>query len=219
MCGPTRSRFERPYIQTHIEATRSAFGLDRRVTETEVAAKLDGRFEPAKTPSAAPERAALGLARLPRYGHADSGAAALLLIRRHGRGPLHDRRPACARYCSRRANWTSSNCPTARTRWINPHFIYTHGYGLVMAEANRITADGLPVLFIQDAPAGGQDAQPEADTSRDLLRGSHSRAGFRAHRAARVQLSVGRGQRLRSLRGQGRVSGFLLAHAHCRRDR
>jgi uncharacterized membrane protein (UPF0182 family) len=41
----------------------------------------------------------------------------------------------------------------ARTRWINPHFIYTHGYGLVMAEANRITADGLPLLFIQDAPA------------------------------------------------------------------
>jgi uncharacterized protein len=40
----------------------------------------------------------------------------------------------------------------ARTRWINPHFIYTHGYGLVMAEANRITADGLPELIIRDAP-------------------------------------------------------------------
>ncbi|MCL6545943.1 MAG: UPF0182 family protein, partial [Bryobacteraceae bacterium] len=40
----------------------------------------------------------------------------------------------------------------AQTRWINPHFIYTHGYGMVMAEANRITAEGLPVLFVQDAP-------------------------------------------------------------------
>ncbi len=25
----------------------------------------------------------------------------------------------------------------AGTRWINPHFIYTHGYGMVMAEANQ----------------------------------------------------------------------------------
>ncbi|MBC8165709.1 MAG: UPF0182 family protein, partial [Bryobacteraceae bacterium] len=36
--------------------------------------------------------------------------------------------------------------------WINAHFIYTHGYGLVMAEANKITPNGQPVLFIQDAP-------------------------------------------------------------------
>src|SRR5262249_15947715 len=28
----------------------------------------------------------------------------------------------------------------------------THGYGLVLAEANRITPDGLPELFIQNAP-------------------------------------------------------------------
>jgi uncharacterized protein len=40
----------------------------------------------------------------------------------------------------------------ARTRWINPHFIYTHGYGLVMATVNQITSDGLPTLLIKDAP-------------------------------------------------------------------
>jgi len=40
----------------------------------------------------------------------------------------------------------------ARSRWINPHFIYTHGYGAVMAEAARITKDGLPQLLVQDAP-------------------------------------------------------------------
>ena len=40
----------------------------------------------------------------------------------------------------------------ARSRWINPHFIYTHGYGIVMAEANQITTNGLPVLFVKDAP-------------------------------------------------------------------
>ena len=36
--------------------------------------------------------------------------------------------------------------PDARTNWINGHFIYTHGYGMVMAEATRITANGQPVF-------------------------------------------------------------------------
>ncbi len=40
----------------------------------------------------------------------------------------------------------------ARNRWPNRHVIYTHGYGVVAADANRITPDGLPKLFIQDAP-------------------------------------------------------------------
>ena len=40
----------------------------------------------------------------------------------------------------------------ARNRWPNRHVVYTHGYGIVAADANKITVDGLPNLFIQDAP-------------------------------------------------------------------
>lgn len=40
----------------------------------------------------------------------------------------------------------------AQESWINSHFIYTHGYGVVAAEVNRTTDDGLPVLLIKDAP-------------------------------------------------------------------
>ena len=36
--------------------------------------------------------------------------------------------------------------------WINRHFVYTHGYGVVASEVNRTTPQGLPVLLIQDAP-------------------------------------------------------------------
>lgn len=36
--------------------------------------------------------------------------------------------------------------------WINRHFVYTHGYGVVASEVNRTTSEGLPVLLIQDAP-------------------------------------------------------------------
>ncbi len=36
--------------------------------------------------------------------------------------------------------------------WINDHFVYTHGYGLTLGPVNRVTAEGLPVLLVQDIP-------------------------------------------------------------------
>jgi uncharacterized membrane protein (UPF0182 family) len=149
---PNEISLERPYIQKHIEATRSAFGLDRRMTETEVTAKLEGRFDPAKN------QALLQNVRLwdwrafrdtvtqiqalrPYYSFADTDVDRYMIDGRLRQVLLTPR------------ELDIRQLPEARTRWINPHFIYTHGYGLVMAEANRITADGLPLLFIQDAPA------------------------------------------------------------------
>jgi uncharacterized membrane protein (UPF0182 family) len=40
---------------------------------------------------------------------------------------------------------------TAQT-WVNRHLIYTHGYGLCMSPANRVTETGLPDLTIRDIP-------------------------------------------------------------------
>ena len=150
--GPNEISIERPYIQQHIQATRSAFGLDRRLTETEVAAKLDGRFDPVKN------QALLQNVRLwdwrafrdtvtqiqalrPYYTFADTDVDRYTIDGQLRQVLLTPR------------ELDINQLPAASARWINPHFIYTHGYGLVMAEANRITADGLPLLFIQDAPA------------------------------------------------------------------
>jgi uncharacterized protein len=150
--GPNEISLERPYIQQHIQATRSAFGLDRRMTETEVAAKLDGRFDPATN------QALLQNVRLwdwrafrdtitqiqalrPYYTFADTDVDRYTIDGQLRQVLLTPR------------ELDIQQLPAASTRWINPHFIYTHGYGLVMAEANRITTDGLPLLFIQDAPA------------------------------------------------------------------
>jgi uncharacterized membrane protein (UPF0182 family) len=36
--------------------------------------------------------------------------------------------------------------------WVNQHLIYTHGYGLCMSPANRVTSAGLPDLLIKDIP-------------------------------------------------------------------
>ncbi len=148
---PNEISIERPYIQTHIQATRSAFGLDRRIKETEFAAKLEARFDPARN------QALLENVRLwdwrafhdtvtqiqalrPYYIFADTDVDRYIIDGQLRQVLLTPR------------ELDIRQLPDAQTRWINPHFIYTHGYGLVMAEANRITADGLPVLFIQDAP-------------------------------------------------------------------
>src|ERR1019366_10743390 len=40
----------------------------------------------------------------------------------------------------------------ASQSWVNPRFIYTHGFGVVVSEVNKITADGLPNLLIENAP-------------------------------------------------------------------
>jgi hypothetical protein len=43
----------------------------------------------------------------------------------------------------------------ART-WVNQRLKYTHGYGLAMSPVDRVTADGLPELYIKDIPPVSQ---------------------------------------------------------------
>lgn len=148
---PNEISIQRPYIRTHIEATRTAFGLDQRVKETEFGARLESKIDPSK------HRALLDNVRLwdwrafhdtvtqiqalrPYYSFQDTDVDRYIIDGQLRQLLLTPR------------ELDIRQLPDARTRWINPHFIYTHGYGVVMAEANRITADGLPVLFIQDAP-------------------------------------------------------------------
>ncbi len=148
---PNEISIERPYIEKHIRATRSAFGLEQRTREFEFPAKLEARVDLGR------HKALLDNIRLwdwrafhdtvtqiqalrPYYRFADSDVDRYI-IEGQLRQVLVTPRELDIR-----------QLPEARTRWIVPHFMYTHGYGLVMAEANRITPDGLPVLLIQDAP-------------------------------------------------------------------
>ncbi|MGB9605365.1 MAG: UPF0182 family protein, partial [Bryobacteraceae bacterium] len=148
---PNEISIERPYIEKHIRATRSAFRLEQRTREFEYPAKLETRVDLSR------HKVLLDNIRLwdwrafhdtvtqiqalrPYYRFADSDVDRYL-IEGQLRQVLLTPRELDIR-----------QLPEARTRWIVPHFMYTHGYGLVMAEANRITPDGLPVLLIQNAP-------------------------------------------------------------------
>lgn len=153
---PNEISIQRPYIERHIAGTRAAYGLDQRSREIDFAAKIGSGFDPAK------HRALLDNVRLwdwqafhdtitqiqalrPYYVFADSDVDRYMI-------PDSNGVPRLRQVLVTPRELDVRQLPDARARWINPHFIYTHGYGAVMAEANRITGDGLPYLFIQNAP-------------------------------------------------------------------
>ena len=37
--------------------------------------------------------------------------------------------------------------------WINRHLVFTHGHGVVAGPVNRVTEEGLPVLYVKDLPS------------------------------------------------------------------
>src|SRR5882724_2550249 len=148
---PNEISLERPYIEQHIHATRSAYGLEKRVKEVEFKAHPDSRIDVSK------HKNLLDNVRLwdkdafhdtitqiqglrSYYAFADSDIDRYMIDGQY-RQVLVSPRELDIR-----------QLPDARTRWINPHFIYTHGYGLVLAPVSQITSDGLPVLLIDNAP-------------------------------------------------------------------
>ena len=101
----------------------------------------------------------------------------------------------------------------ARSRWPNTHFVYTHGYGLVVAEANRITLDGLPVLFVQDAPPVVKTPSLKL-TRPELYYSEVQHEPVFVHTAQpEFDYPVRRGQQVYDLSGQGRVPRLFVRDA------
>ncbi len=149
---PNEISLERPYIDTHIHATRSAYGLEAQVREVEFQAQPDAPID------AAHNQGTLDNVRLwdwhafhdtvtqiqalrPYYVFHDTDVDRYTIDGQYRQVLLAPR------------ELDISQLPGARASWINPAFIYTHGYGLVLAPVSQITPDGLPVLLIDNAPA------------------------------------------------------------------
>ena len=148
---PNEISLEQPYIQTHIHATRSAYGLEQRVRAVEFKAQANAPI------NAAEHRPILDNVRLWDMGAFQNTVTQIQALRPYYEFPSADvdRYTIDGQYrqvlLSPR-ELDLSRLPAARANWINPAFQYTHGYGLVMAEVSRITPDGLPVLLIENAP-------------------------------------------------------------------
>jgi uncharacterized protein len=149
---PNEISLERPYIQTHIEATRAAFGLSNRTREIEM------HTDPNATIDTSKHKPLLDNVRLWDWKPFHDTVMQLQALRPYytfHEPPDVDRYTIDGQYrqvllSSRELDITQ--LPGTQSSWINPHFIYTHGYGLVMAEVSKITPDGQPVYLIQDMP-------------------------------------------------------------------
>ena len=148
---PNEISLQRPFIQTHIHATRSAFGIEQKVREVEFQAQTDAPIDTAQHKDlldnvrlwewrpfhdTITQRQALRT----YYTFHDSDVDRYMIDGQYRQVLLAPR------------ELDISQLPDARANWINPAFIYTHGYGLVLSEVSKMTSDGLPVLTIYDAP-------------------------------------------------------------------
>jgi uncharacterized membrane protein (UPF0182 family) len=164
---PNEISIERPYIERHIQATSIAFGLNRNATERPFA-------PPSGQPAIDPVQDATLLenVRLWDLRAYNATIGQIQALRPYYTFPATD----VDRYfpngrikqvlLSPREIDVNQLSAEASQSWINPRFIYTHGFGVVMSEVNKITPDGLPVLLIENAPpevktTGFQLTRPE----------------------------------------------------------
>jgi uncharacterized membrane protein (UPF0182 family) len=144
---PNELTLERPFIERHISATRSAYNLDYRATEKEFAAHAEGRIDFVKN------HPMLDNVRL-----WDWRAFHDTLTQKQPLRPFAyedtdvDRYQIDGRLRQMLLAPRELDQVAVGDSWINRRLFFTHGYGVVLAEANRINADGLPILLIKDAP-------------------------------------------------------------------
>jgi len=147
---PNELALQRPFIERHIEATRASYGLNRRAKEAEFPARKEApinftrnasmldnvrlwdwrAFHDTLSQSQPLRPYAYAETDVDRYQIGGQMRQVLLAPRELDLTQLGD----------------------AQARWVISHTIYTHGYGLALAEASRITPSGLPELLIRNAP-------------------------------------------------------------------
>jgi uncharacterized protein len=147
---PNEISLEKPYIERHIAATLAAYGLDRGVKETAFAAKSEAKIDFVKN------RQLLENVRLWDWQAFKDTVSQVQPLRPYSYKDVDVDRykidGSLRQLMIAPRELEIDQIGDAKRQWINPHFVYTHGYGLVAADANRITANGLPILYIQDAP-------------------------------------------------------------------
>lgn len=154
---PSEITIQKPYVTRHIEATSAAYGLaSDKVREVEFPVKLDAGFNPAQyrthleqvrlwDRTAYHDAVAQLQALRPYYNFTDTDVDRYWIPDEKGEKQIKHVLMTARELDVRQV-------PEARSRWNNPHFVYTHGYGLVLSEASRQTPDGMPEFLIKNAP-------------------------------------------------------------------
>jgi uncharacterized membrane protein (UPF0182 family) len=147
--APNEQVREMPFIGHSIEATRSAFALDR-VEERSISG--DATLTPADIArnAATLENVPLwnDLPLLDTFGQIQEIRTYYDFVSVDNDRYLIDGKYRQIMLSARELN--SDSLPSAT--WINQRLTFTHGYGLTLGPVNEVTPEGLPVLFIKDLP-------------------------------------------------------------------
>jgi hypothetical protein len=147
---PNELAIQRDYIRRHIEATREAYGLNTRAKEEDYPARLEGKIDVQMN------RTMLENVRLWDWRAFHDTLSQIQPLRPYLFSDTDvDRYTVDGQFRQVLVSPREldlNQLGEARTGWTNSRLVYTHGYGLVMAEANRITPDGRPVMIIENAP-------------------------------------------------------------------
>ncbi len=158
--NPAQSKLEEKYITRNIKATRYAYGLDH----VKVSSYPDSTVVPTSTVDAD----LTTLANIRLWDPSSTISLADFRTKQDISGYYTFQTVQVDRYTAggtikpaivgvRQVEPT--NLPSSS--WVNLHLEYTHGEGLVLAEANEATAKGNPVFAISDVPAKSESGFPK----------------------------------------------------------
>jgi uncharacterized membrane protein (UPF0182 family) len=154
--GPNEQQYELRYIRRNIAGTRRAFALDRiRLEERPFESRVS-------TADIQDNETTVGNIRLWRPSVLKENFQSVQRIRQYydfndvdvDRYTMSDGARRVLMVSGREV--TQSGITGTGKTWQNQHLVYTHGFGAVAAQVNSITADGAPVLTLEDIPPQGE---------------------------------------------------------------
>lgn len=151
--SPNAQELESPYIQRNIDATRYAYGLQNiEVSDYDAStqAKTGALSQDAETTAQIrlldPQVVSPTFKQLQQSKQYYTFADTLSIDKYTIDGKSQDTVIA-----ARELNLAGND----NRNWVNDHTVYTHGYGVVAAYGNKITADGQPSFFESNIPTTG----------------------------------------------------------------
>ena len=152
--NPNAQEMESTYIQRNIDATRAAYGLDKLKTENyQASTKGESGALAGETETTAqirlldPQVVSPTFKQLQQSKQYYTFADTLAVDKYEIDGKSQDTVIA-----ARELDLAGND----NRNWVNDHTVYTHGYGVVAAYGNKVTADGQPRFFEYGIPTQGK---------------------------------------------------------------
>lgn len=157
--NPNAQEMESTYIQRNIDATRAAYGLDKLKTEQykvtdkgEQGALAKEGDTTAQIRLLDPQVVSPTFKQLQQSKQYYTFADTLAVDKYEIDGVSQDTVIA-----ARELDLAGND----NRNWVNDHTVYTHGYGVVAAYGNKVTADGQPEFFESGIPTQGKLTESE----------------------------------------------------------